>query len=414
MPQTEVLIVGGGLAGLCCALRLEEEGIPYLVLEASDRPGGRVRTDEQEGFLLDRGFQVLLTAYPEARRVLDYAALELRPFFPGALVRFGGRFHRVADPWRRPLAGLAGLANPIGSLGDKFRVARWRRLVRRGSPEDLFRRPETTSLGRLRELGFGEEMVDRFFRPFFGGVFFERDLRTSSRMLEFLFRMFAEGETAVPARGMGEIPAQIARRLPAARLRFGESVRAIAPSRAWLASGEELAARVIVLAVEGPEAARLLQRADDGGSRGVTAISFACERAPLAEPILVLDGDGMGPANHAVVMSEVSGAYAPPGHSLVVATVLGTPRRERIEAALRNQMREWFGAPSDAWRLLRWEAIVHAQPERAQLHVSNAPPSTRLARGLHLCGDSHENVSIHGAMLSGRRAAEGVLEDLAK
>ena len=170
--KEEVLIIGGGLAGLCCALRLHQSGFSFQVLEASDGVGGRVRTDKVEGFSLDRGFQVLLTAYPEARRVLDYDALSLRPFYPGALIRYKNRFYRFADPWRRPVDGLLGIFTPIGSFSDKLRVRKLRSHVLTGSLNDLYNRPETTTLQALRNIGFSENMIDRFFKPFIGGVFF--------------------------------------------------------------------------------------------------------------------------------------------------------------------------------------------------------------------------------------------------
>ena len=167
----DVIVVGGGLAGLCCALRLHQEGIRFLLIEASDGVGGRMRTDRAEGFLLDRGFQVLLTAYPEAQRVLDYKALDLHYFYPGAMVRFGGKFHKVADPWRHPLEALRGAVSPVGTFGDKMKVGRLRRKTLEGPVEGLFSRPETTTLKALQDLGFSEKMIDRFFRPFLGGVF---------------------------------------------------------------------------------------------------------------------------------------------------------------------------------------------------------------------------------------------------
>ena len=143
---SDVLIIGGGLAGLCCALRLHQSGLSFQILEASDGVGGRVRTDKVEGFLLDRGFQVLLTAYPEARKVLDYDALNLHPFYPGALIRYKGRSHRFADPWRHPIDGIMGLFSPIGSVSDKLKVRKLRQQVLTGSLQDLYRRPETTTV----------------------------------------------------------------------------------------------------------------------------------------------------------------------------------------------------------------------------------------------------------------------------
>ncbi|RPI87195.1 MAG: FAD-dependent oxidoreductase, partial [Planctomycetaceae bacterium] len=165
----QVLIVGAGLAGLCCAHRLQERGVRCVVLEASDAPGGRMRTDLVDGFRLDRGFQVFLTSYPEAKRLLDYQALDLRPFLPGAIIRYGGRFHQLADPWRRPFAAVRSLFSPIGSFADKLRVARVRARSIRGTMEERFRDPETTTLGMLHEVGFSDSMVNRFFMPFLRG-----------------------------------------------------------------------------------------------------------------------------------------------------------------------------------------------------------------------------------------------------
>ena len=208
MTDTDVLIIGAGLSGLSCARHLHEGGVPFQLLEAADGVGGRVRTDEVEGFRLDRGFQVLLTAYPETQAALDYEALDLKPFYEGALVRTGGRFHRVADPLRRPLGAPATLLAPVGSIADKLRVAWLRWSVRRGSISDLLRRPETTTLDALRRRwGFSDRIVDAFFRPFLGGILLDRDLEASSRMFEFVFRMFSEGRRRSRRPGWRRSPA---------------------------------------------------------------------------------------------------------------------------------------------------------------------------------------------------------------
>ncbi|MBE3032537.1 MAG: FAD-dependent oxidoreductase, partial [Actinobacteria bacterium] len=169
--MSDVIVVGAGLAGLCCARELASQGVDVLVLERSDAAGGRLRTDEVDGFLLDRGFQVLLTAYPEARRALDYERLGLRPFYAGALVRHRGGFARVADPLRHPLDAARNLRSGPGSLVDKLRVARLRRRLSRASLNEVLEAPQVTTAEALRLEGFSREIVDGFFRPFFGGIF---------------------------------------------------------------------------------------------------------------------------------------------------------------------------------------------------------------------------------------------------
>ena len=408
-----VVIVGGGLAGLCCAKRLWEEGVPSLILEASDDIGGRVRTDRLDGFLLDRGFQVLLTAYPETQRQLDYGALDLRPFVPGALVRVAGRFHRIVDPWRRPIEALRHALAPIGSLADKARVARLRHRILRGTLEGLWSRPERTTRAALVAEGFSDRMIDRFFRPLFGGVLFDPDLETSSRMFEFTFRMFALGDSAVPAAGMGAIAHQLAGALPVDFITTQARVTQIDADGVWTADGRRIGARAIVIAAEGPEAARLLGQPAPRPARACTCAYFAADRAPIDEALLMLDGERSGPVNNLAVMSHVAPSYAPSGAALLAATMLGMPAAsdDDVLSSMRHQLRSWFGPEVDGWRHLRTYRIPYAQPDQTPPALDPVSRPVRVHSGLYVCGDHRETASIHGAMRSGRRAAEAYLED---
>jgi len=414
--NADVLIVGGGLAGLFCALRLHQSGISSQILEASDGVGGRVRTDKVEGFLLDRGFQVLLTAYPEARRVLDYDALGLRPFYPGALIRYKNHFYRFADPWRHPIDGLLGIFAPIGSFADKLRVRKLRKHVLTGSLSDLYNRPETTTLQSLRTLGFSENMIDCFFRPFIGGVFFDPNLGVSSRMFEFGFRMFSMGDTALPSGGMGAIPEQIAARLPAGTVRTEARVESVQEDGVTLKSGEKIKARSVVVATEGPEAARLLGDKERLGSRSVSCLYFETDEPPLSEPLLVLNGEGKGPINSLCSPSSVAPNYAPTGKSLVSVTMIGNPDQDdqQLETAVRTQLTEWFGASVKGWHYLRTYRIPHALPMQTPPVSDPTSRPHQIRPGLFVCGEYQNVASIQWAMVSGRRAAEAVIDWLGK
>jgi phytoene dehydrogenase-like protein len=412
--RKDVVVVGAGLAGLCCARELAAEGVEPLVLEASDAVGGRVRTDRLEGFLLDRGFQILLTAYPECRRVLDYAALDLKPFYPGARVRFGGGFYRMADPTRAPLDAVAGAFSPIGTLADKLAILRVRQRAREGTLDDLFARPETTTLDALRGHGFSEAMIERFFRPFLGGIFLERELQTSSRMFEFVFRMLSEGDNALPARGMVAIPEQLAEGLPGGTIRFGAPVREAGPGRVVLESGDVLEAKAVVVAVEGPAAARLTGRTPAPESCAQTCVYFAAETAPFDGKEIVLDGDNRGPITNLAVVSNVAPAYAPPGAHLIAAVAVGDPGLDddALTEAMVAQAKDWFGDAVARWRRLRVYRIAHALPAQRPPALVVARRPVRLDEGLFVCGDHRDTASIQGAMESGRRAADAVLEAL--
>jgi phytoene dehydrogenase-like protein len=426
--MSDVVIIGAGLAGLSCALSLEASGVAVTLVEASDRPGGRVSTDMVEGFLLDRGFQVLLTAYPEAKRLLDYDALQLKKFEPGALVWHDGKFHRFADPVRNPGAAAQLLLDSIVPLADKLNVAKLRARVQAGTLDEMFARPEKTTRDYLQAVPFSARMIERFFSPFFGGVFLEHELVTSSRFFEFLFRMFSVGETAVPAAGMQQIPLQLAAKLPPETFITGARVTSVtrnAESFAIAIEGREsLEARVVVLAVAGDEGNALL--AGVGGWsvpevrawNQTTAFCYATERAPVDEPIILLNGEGRGagPVNNAVVMSAVAPGYAPSGAHLVVASVVGEAPREdaalmRLDDGVRAHLKKWFGPAVDSWRRLKAYPLPRALPQQRHAEWEQAPVRLGSSGGVYLCGDYRETGSIQGALASGRRAAEAVLRD---
>ena len=420
--MTDAVIVGAGLAGLSCAISLEAAGLAVTLLEASDGPGGRVRTDVVEGFRLDRGFQVMLTAYPEAKRLLDYNALQWKKFEPGALVWHGGKFHRFADPFRNPIGAARFLFDSIVPAADKLRVAKLRARVQRGTFEEIFARPERTTRDYLNSIPFSPAIIDRFFEPFFAGVFLERELVTSSRFFEFLFRMFSAGDTVVPAKGMEQIPLQLASRLRAGTLRTGARVSKVTRGPQSFALEIEghpnLEARAVVLAVAGNEGNALL-----GGVGGwsvpevrawnqTTAFWYAAQQVPVHEPMILLNGEGRaaGPVNNLAVMSAVSSTYAPPGAHLVVASVVGGAPAEH---EVRAHLRKWFGSVVDSWTLLRTYPISHALPQQRHAEWEQAPVRLGGTGGVYMCGDYRETASIQGALASGRRAAEAMIQDLA-
>ncbi len=414
MDDPDVLVIGAGLAGLACARHLRRHDLSVQVLEASDRVGGRVRTESVDGFRLDRGFQVLLTAYPQAQLELDYEALDLHPFYDGALVRYGGRFHRVADPFQHPLDTPQTLFSPVGSPADKLRVARLRYHLTRDSIPTIMDRPERTALEALDERwGFSAKMINRFFRPFFGGVFFDRALEASSRMFEFLFKMFAEGRTVLPAGGIDRIPKQMRSGLPDDAVRLETPVESIDGQTVTLAGGETVEAPAIVVATEAPAADRLVGDVAPVKGRSTVCVYYAAPASPLDDPILVLNGDGVGPINNVVVPSDVAPGYASDGRALVGAVVVGDPPETKadLEGAVREQLIDWFGLEAGGWDHLRTMHVPYALPDQSPPFLSPPKREVRRRHGLYVCGDHRHNGSLNGALASGRAAARAVVED---
>lgn len=408
-----VLIIGAGLAGLACARRLTNAGLACTVLEALDGIGGRVRTDRVEGFQLDRGFQVLLTGYPEAREMLNYPALDLRPFHSGALIHHAGRVHVMSDPFRRPQDLPQMLLSPIGSLADKFRMLRMRRDALQQRLCSQLRDPALPARDMLQTYGFSDAMVTRFFRPFLSGVFLEAELSTPCWIFELVWAAFCRGATAVPRDGMGAIAQQLASSLPPGTIRVNHAVQQIQGSSVLLESGERLTTHVLVIATDDETASRLRgEHVPSAAARGSMTLYFDAPVAPQRGPWLMLNGEGDGVVRTVCVLSEAAPSYAPPGRALISVTATEqVGGHDDVVQVVRLYLRSWFGSQVDEWRHLRTDRIYRALPPIDVLSPENRTASPRAAVGLYLCGDYRESGTLDGALLSGRRAAESILSD---
>ena len=414
--KTDVIIVGAGLAGLSCARRLWEANIPFVILEADQRIGGRLKTDTVDGFLLDRGFQVLQTAYPEARRMLDYRRLELKPFAPGAMIRTKGNFYTITDPRRRPLELWGTATAPVGGFLDRLRMVNLALKVRRGPVSDLFKEPDMHTLDFLRSEGFSAKIIQKFFIPFFSGVCLDPRIQASSRIFQYIFRIFAEGDVALPGRGMGAIPHQLAETLPQGSIRTGCRVESINQGKVVLTSGETINGQAVVLATEGPETARLAGLPIPGRSRGEICLYYATRKPPVDKPYLVLNGDGSGWVNSLTVPSVVAPTYAPADQHLVSVVVIGHMDADdtSVERTVCRELTEWFGEAVADWRHLRTDRILHALPEQPPPMPDPTVAAPPIRPGLFVCGEYGSVPGIQWAMLSGRQAAEAVIEELGK
>ena len=411
----EVLVIGAGLAGLTCARTLQARGVECLVLDAAEAVGGRVRTDEVEGFRLDRGFQVLLTAYPATREWLSYDALRLGNFAPGARVLTPSGEGRVSDPWRAPGRMWETLRAPIGTLADKLRVGALRLASTRGTLDAIWERAKRSAAEELRARGFSPLMLERFLRPWLGGIFLERELTTSNRMLFFVYRMFSEGYAALPAGGMQRIPEQLAAGLKPDTCRLGAKVVAVKSGATSggheivLADGERINARHVVIACDGATAARLVPELAAPAWRSVTCVQWAAPESPLGgEPVLWLNGTGHGRINNLVVPSDVAADYAPKGSALVSTTVIGECIETDAElvSRLSVELTGHHGAVVKDWRALAVQRIRCALP--VVVPESGAKAKQTVREGHWVCGDHFASASIQGAMASGQSVGEAL------
>jgi phytoene dehydrogenase-like protein len=429
VKKFDCIVVGAGLSGLACARTLLDQGKSVLVLESSDRPGGRVGTDTINGFQIDRGFQVYLDSYAEGKKFLDYSSLNFGAFEPGALVAHRGRLLPISDPWRRPFAAIRSVLSGVVGVPDGLRIAYLRSQalagVRNGKidPIRIANDKEKTTREELLSRGFSPEFIQLFFEPFFGGVFLERDLTTASQVFEFTFAMFSLGCACLPAGGMSAIPRQMAQKLPAGCLETLSPVVKVnnVSAGGWevaLKDGRRLYAESVVVSAAAAAITPLLPEClfttwTPPSWKGTRLVAFESVKKPPCGKTLVVSSDPieMGPIDNLSTPSAVTSGYAPEGKNLIYVSVRGDwqGKAEQLPATIRQQARAWFGVEVEQWKDFATVSVPRALPIETPASRQQRFPSNYLAPGLFLCGDHLTTSSINGALAAGRLAAEEVL-----
>ena len=401
--EADVLVVGAGLAGLATALRLIGAGRSVRVLEASDAPGGRMRSDVVDGFTVDRGFQVLNTAYPELQRIGIPAGLDLRSFVRGALLRDDAGLHLVADPRQVP-SGAAGLLDaPLGTAMQRALLGAYLADVTVAPASRLRGARDVELREALARRGVRGDPVEHFLRPFLQGVLLERELATSSRFAAFVLRTFARGRVVVPAAGMGALPDAIAARLPDGTIEYGARVTAVRPGEVDVAGSGTRSADAVVVAAD-PVTASTLLGLRVPAMHAVTTYWHAVPAPPTRRPVIALDTQG-GPVANTVVMTNASPGYSPDHRALIASSVLGAEGLP--DALLRSTLARIWGVGTAGWE----EVAVTRVPEALPALPGGSPlrKPVRLAEGLYVAGDHRDTPSSQGALVSGRRAADAYL-----
>lgn len=413
MDEKKIYIIGAGLAGLIAALELEKAGFSPVIFEASDRIGGRIKTDLVDGFRLDHGFQVLNTAYPEAKRYLDFQALQLKNFDPGAVIFEGKSSYILTDPLRNPLKLVGMAVSKVGSFLDKVKVFALTQELKKKSLDAIFDEPTKPTYQYLKDYGFSDAIITNFFRPFFRGIFLEENLETSSRMFEFVFKMFSQGYAAVPAKGMAEIPKMIYSQLRTTELRLNSPVVRVEGTTIILADKTELSADRIIVAVQ-PD--RLMKQLEEQflEARTVINLYFTAPKSFLGRPMIGLL-TGRRVINNLVFMEDISKAYVPEGKSLLSVTVLDSHLSEKeLIKVVQSELEEIAGVKGDYFKHLKTFRISYALPQVEDVKYSIPFTECKVFDQVFLAGDYLLNGSINAAMTSGRIAAEAVIHSFGK
>ncbi len=401
-----IVIIGAGIAGLTCAKYLKDKGIEATVLEASDAVGGRVRTDEVDDFKLDRGFQVFLTSYPEAEKLLNYDELNFKEIPSGARIRNGDEFFVMPNPLKNIWTTPQALTAPVGSLLDKIHVFQMN-MDTRTLTDPAQSKERRTTHEFLEYFGYSDKMIERFFVPFFRGVFLERDLETRADFFKFLYGQFSKGDVVVPENGMQAIPEQIASNLSSEQIRLNTPVKKIAGNTVYLENGETIEAEKIVVATDANTAAELLDEVTVTEFNGTTCMYFESDSSLdfEDEAYLIINSNKDELIDHIFPASDAVPSYSPNGKTLISVNIVGN--KEFSEDDIKNELGKWFGSGKN-WQHLKTYKIPEALPQ--YLKYSEVNEDLKINEYTYRCGDYTAYPSLNGAMKSGREVAEMLAE----
>ena len=400
-------IIGGGISGLIAARVLEEYGLSATIIEATDRLGGRVKTDVVDGYSLDHGFQVLLTAYPAAKKYLDFDALALQEFLPGSAIFKNGKQKIIGDPLRNLSLLLPTLFSGIGTVNDKLKILALNRRLKKKSIQNIFAEKEQTTHAYLENIGFSEAIITNFFTPFFSGIFLENKLDTSSRMFEFVYKMFGEGNAALPKDGIQAIPKQLFEKLKSTTIIFNTKVKSVENGSIKLESGETLKSNFTIIATQ---ASGLVSNLKNQATlwKSCDTLYFEVAKREIKKPLIGLIAMHNALINNIFYHTSLQ-TSATALKELLSVTVIDRQNltNKQLVTEVQKELKELCNI--DSCTFIKQYNIPMALPNLQDIQYEMLPSETRLTETIFLAGDTQLNGSLNAAMIAGERAALEVI-----
>ena len=408
--SSKIHIIGAGVSGLIAAQVLENYGYQPTIIEASNSVGGRVKSDLIKGYTLDRGFQVLLSSYPAAKKYLDFDALKLQRLLPGAVIFKNGKMHTIGDPLRSFSLLLPTLFSSIGNFSDKLKILKLNALLKKKNIDTIFKEDEKTTLQYLKDLRFSESIIQHFFKPFFSGIFLEPNLDTSSRMFEFVYKMFGEGLAVLPEAGIQAISNQLKNNLKNTKLVLNSNVEIVNDKLIILKDGSEIESDFTIIATE---ASQLVANLKNQETRWKTCdtLYFETSEKIISKPLIGLIADKKTLINNLFYHTSIQTSSKGKGELLSVTIVENHDLTEKklIEKIIEEL--KYFCGITNATFIKRYQ-IEKALPKLDNLQYEISSTETKLTSSIFLAGDQLLNGSLNAAMIAGERAAMGVIGTL--
>jgi len=402
----KINIIGAGVSGLVAAIVLEKEGYAPHIFEKTDRVGGRVKTETQGDFVFDHGFQVLLESYPMAKKYLDYAALDLQQFWPGSILFENKKPTKFGDPIRNPKLLLPTIFSQHATLADKLKVYRLNTELKSQSLDEIFEKEEKTTLNYLKEKGFSDLIIHDFFQPFFSGIFLETELNTSSRMFEFVFKMFAEGQASVPKKGIEEIPKQLLAQLKNSTFHYNVAVSNVDTAGITIDGLPKVESDYTIVATEADELITNLR------NQKTPWKACYCYYFETTDKIIKEKLIGLIPGKHHINNLHYVNSLTGSSTNLLSVTVVdnqgltGDQLIRQVKTELSDLCAIQVGELKHSF------VIPKALPNLKNIQNEIPATQTQLLDRVFLAGDVTLNGSLNAAMIAGEKAAQAVLDKI--
>ncbi|WP_373709787.1 NAD(P)/FAD-dependent oxidoreductase [Kaistella sp.] len=403
-------IIGAGISGLVAAQTLEKAGISPTIIESTDSVGGRVKTDQVDGYQLDHGFQVLLNSYPAAQKFLDYEALELQNFLPGAAIFTDGKENQIGDPLRDFSLLFPTVFSSLIALSDKIKILQLNLKLKAKSISDIFAEKEKTTLQYLKDFGLSDQVITQFFKPFFSGIFLETKLETSSRMFEFVYKMFGTGNAALPKAGIQAIPDQLAEKLKTTKILFNTKVTSVQNGSITLEDRQLIESDFTIIATDAGQLLPNLNR-ETLSWKSCATLYFETEKRVISKPLIGLLPKENTLINNIFYHTSLETSIQSQKELLSVTVVDNQNLRDQeLIDQVKSELKEHFKI--EVIRLIKQYEIPQALPDLQNINYSLTAAEARYSDQIFLAGDTLVNGSLNAAMLSGESAALAVIEGL--